>query len=482
MQRFSEQLQQLVKSRKIAVCALAEQSGVGRTLIHKMLKGERVPAKREAVQALSSALMLTPEENRALFESWLAAKMGEGVYARRKFVLDFYNQFDSAPETNLVWESGQRPVRVLSENGVVYGNLEVRNLAGAVLETEAAKESGHIRIVAQPECSHLFDFLSVLGRRRKSMTVDHVLCLENSQNEQNGLYNLSSLRSIIPILASGCRYRLQCYYDSVAGHFGSTSILPYLILTEDYAVRIAHDASCAAVSSLPQYLTLYGRIFETLMEKSESFVTVFHSPLEQISYINRLYDDFACLEHDFTSDPCLLVFAGEDMVRRHLSPALLKQEATVRAILEYMKFAGFKSRMKNMGNVYFSENGLDRFLATGRLTEVPAEYYSPLDQSNRYRLLRSMYEASLAGDYHPVLVNGQKLRIPGNLCTYSMKNGAVCFTYTAPRREHTTFLVTEQSVVTAIQDFLDYLPESDFVYSHEETLRYLKKKLENAPF
>lgn len=478
MQRFSEQLHQLVKDRKIAIYALSEQSGVERTLIHKMLKGERVPAKQSVVEALSSALMLTPEENGALFESWLAAKMGEGVYARRRFVLDFYNRFDPAPEKDLVRETGQRPVRVLSENEVAYGNLEVRNLMEAVLETEAAEEDGHIRIVAQPECPYLFDFLSVLGMRRKNLTVDHVLCMENSLNERNSLYNLNCLRAVTPILASGCRYRPLFHYDSIAGHFGSTSIMPYLLLTGKHVMRIAHDASFADVSGLPQQLELYGRIFRSLTEQSESFATVFHSPVEEITYFDRLYDDLTFLEHDFIADPCFLVFTDEEIVRRYAVPALLADEAAMRPILDYFKFSPFKGRMGSMGNIYFSESGVDRFLETGRVTEVPAQYYSQLEVPDRYRLLRSMYETSLSGDYHPVLVNEQKLKIPANLCTYSMKTGVVCFTYTAPHRDYTAFLITEKSIVTAIQDFLDYLPESGLVHSPEETLRYLKGKLD----
>lgn len=481
MQSFSELLRQLIKSRKIAICMLSEQSGVERTLIQKMLKGDRVPAKQSIVEALSSTLMLTPDENSALLESWLAARMGEDSYAKLSFVLDFYNGFDPSPENDLVLDTRERTVRVVPENKVVYGNLDVTNLMEAVLEMEASEEDGHIRVEAQPECAHLLDFLAIFGMRRKDLVIDHIFCMESSLNERNSLYNLNCLQATIPILASGCQYQPRFYYDSIPGHFGNTSIMPYFILTRKYVMCIAHDASYATVSSSPQYLELYSRIFQSLRDQSKAFTTAIHSPIDEISYINRLNNNSVFIEHDLISTPCLLVFTNEEMVRKYAVPTLLANADTVRSILNYMKFIPLKKQMKNMGNIYFSKRGIEHFLATGRIDEVPDDYYTPLEIPDRYRLLQSMYKASSSGKYHAVLVNGQKLRIPDNLCTYSMRNGSVFFTYTAPQRNsYTTFLITEKSIATAIQDFLNYLPKSNLVYSREETLSYLKKMLDGV--
>ncbi len=481
MRKFSEELEYFIKSRKITVYSLAERSGVDRTLIHKMMKGERVPAKESVVRALASELMLTPGESAGLLESYRAAKMGEDVYARRRAVLDFYNGFPTPPAGPARRES-TAPVRVPVENGTVSGKLEVGGLIGAVLEAEAAKEKGRVRILAQPECPMLFDLLPLAGLRRQNLTVDHVICLENSGSEvgRSALYNLNCLGAVMPVLASGCRYRPRYYYGS-ADRFGAAGLMPNLILTGDYLVRISHDASCAAVSSFAPYLELYGRAFDSLSEKSMPMATVFRSPQEEIAYINRLYSEFTAMEDDFTSDPCLLPFAGEEMTRRYVNPALVKDGRAARMILEYMNSVRLQNRLRSLGNVFFSEEGIDRFLSTGRITEVSTGFYSPLEPPDRYRLLRRMFEASLAGKYHPVLVDARRLRIPASLSTYTFRNGAVCFVYTAPGYEYTSFAVSEASTVAAVRDFMGWLPESGLVRSRDETLRYLKEKLAGAP-
>ncbi len=477
MRNFSEELESFIRGRKITVYSLAERSGVDRTLIHKMMKGERVPAKESVVRALASELMLTPEESAELLESYRAAKMGRDVYARRKAVLDFYNGFPTPPESSLREES-RAPARVPVEDGTVSGKLEVGNLIGAVLESEAAREKGRVCILAQPECPILFDLLPLVGMRRQNLTVDHVICLENSGSEagHNALYNLGCLGAVMPVLASGCRYRPRYYYGS-ADRFGEAGMMPNLILTGNYLVRISHDASCAAISSFSPYLELYGRAFDSLSEKSMPLATVFCTPQEEISYISRLYSEFTAVEDDFTSDPCLLPFAGEEMTRRYTAPALMKDGRDARMILEYMDSVHLKNRIRNLGNVFFSEEGIDRFLSTGRITEVPTGFYSPLELPDRYRLLRGMFEASLAGKYHPVLVDARRLRIPESLSTYTFRNGAVCFIYTAPGYEYTAFTVSEASTVAAVRDFMGWLPKSSLVCSSAETLRYLKEKL-----
>ena len=480
MQPYPEYLRQLIDSRRVAIYALAAESGIDRTLIHKMLKGQRVPSDPGVVRSLSAALMLTPEESDGLFESYLAAKMGEKIYTRRKSILDFYNQFDSFPVKSRVRQKKMATVDLPSENKTVYGKLDVQLLAASVLEREAAKPNGRIRIMAQPECG-FFDLLSVVGAQNSTLSIEHILCFENSQQECSALYNLGCLRAMMPVFASVCQYRPQCYYGSISNRFGETSIMPCLILTEDCVMQIAHDASFASFSVSAQDRDLYGRIFQKFVEKSTSLVAAFHSPFEEIEYLNRAYAEYDYLVHDFTSDPCLLPFAGEEMMFRYMDPSFRKDEARLRLLQEYMKFPYVNGNFANTGNIYFSEEGVDRFLTTGRLSEVPAEYYSPIEIPDRFRLLRSMYEASAAKKYHPVLANAKKMRIPFSLSTYLLRRGAVCFVYTVPDRTYTALFVTEPSIVLAVQDFLNYLPESDLVLSTQETLRYLKKALGRAP-
>lgn len=473
-------LRQLINKRHITIYTLAAESGVDRTLIQKMLKGQRIPSDPAVVRSLAAALLLTPEESDSLFESYLSAKMGEGVYKRRKMLLDFYNEFDSFQVNSRVSLQNMASGCPPGENEVIYGKLDVELLTASILEREAAKPSGRIRVIAQPECAFLFDLLSVIGAQKSELVIDHILCFENSHQEMNFIYNFGCLRAIMPIFTSVRQYRPRCYYGSIGDRFGATSVMPFLVLTEDYVMRIAYDASYASVSSLSQQRELYSRIFQESLEKASSLAVAFHSPLEEISFLNQMSSEYDHMIHNLTADPCLLPFVDEQMLSRYLEPSLWNDEKSIGPIRKYLEFQDMRNDSAGMGNFYFSEEGLNRFLTTGRFSEVPEEYYSPIETADCFRLLKAMYKVSAEGKYHAYLVNTQKLRIPFSLSTYLLRRGAVCFVHTAPNHPFTALLVSEPSIVASVQDFLSHLPESNFVSSPETTLQYLKKRLDCA--
>ncbi|CAB1242594.1 protein of unknown function [Ruminococcaceae bacterium BL-6] len=482
MSLFSEQLRGLIQERGLKIYAFAAGCGTDRTLIHKILKGDRLPADRSVVEKFASVLLLDPKETERLMQNYKIARMGERVYARRRAVSEFFANVDPptpCEEEPLVPQD--HPRRILS-GGTVYGKLEVNYLVKTVLEEEASRGNGRIQVLAQPEYPFLLEQLALVGIRHRDLCIQHIICLENSLKEKNSIYNLNCLRSIMPIIAAGCKYSPWYYYDSVGSHFGNTCVMPYLILTRSLAVTISSDGSCAAVFDAPEYRELYRRVFNGLLEKSSSLTEVFHHPLEQTEYYIRMCAGYEYVEYDFMPDPCLLFFADREMFLRYLSPELAADKAFLKSIPAYFKHTLGAQRMRNIKSVYFSDTGLRRFLSVGRITEIPDEYYTPLSLPDRYLLLRRMYEAALKGDYHPVLIDSKKLKISENLCTYLFRGGAACFVYAAPGRDYTVFSVTEKSIFSALQDFFSYLPESGNTFSEKETLSFLKNVLESGTF
>lgn len=481
MSGFSEELGKRIHERGIAVYELAKLSGVDRTLIHKMTKGERIPAQQSVVEALAGTLMLSTDQRENLLESYRAAKMGEEVYRRRRAVLDFYNGFPPSASSGIIQEDETAPSYILPQEAAVRGKTDVGRLVLAVLEEEAALPEGRVRIFAQPDCTVLFDLLAAVAARRNHLTIDHIMRFENSMEGKNPLYNLRCLSAVMPVLASGCLYRPRYFYGPAASWGTEDGILPYVVATGRYVVRLSHDASSAVMMRNQASLALYQELFEELMEKAVPLAGVFRTPMEQIHYITHMYDRFDSMNSDLAAQPCLLLFVGQDMVRRYVDPVFLKTPEDMNAILSYMDSDAFGRRLKNLTRVYFSREGIEEFLTTGRLHELPDYYYAPLAVPDRYRLLRGMYEAILAGTYRAVMVNRKKLRIPNNLGTYFFQNGGVGFIYTGSDRQYTAVAVSETSIVTAIQDFLEYLPESNLVETQETMMEFLKGKLAEEP-
>ena len=483
LSQFSEQLRNFIVDRDVKIYMLAAQSGIDRTLIQKMLKGERIPSNKSVVQKLASSLLLSPSETETLIESYQIVKMGEGAYSHRKFIKNFLNRFNNLSTTNDISVSTSYHHRInnLPSNAQVRGNIEINNLVKIIIEMEAMKKNGKVRIIAQPEYSFLFQCLSLVGMNKHDLYVEHIVCLENSMSNRGNMYNLNCLNIIMPMLVTGCNYHPMCYYDHVSSHFSNTSVMPYMVLTSDYVMSISYDITYATIAKSQSYLEICNQIFESSVQKAAPMAKLIHSPAEHVQYFTGVLSNSTHSNYCFSFAPCLIYFATKEMLRKYINTSLPKSENLDETTMQYIALLHKALELNTIHAVYFSEEGLDEFLSTGRLAEMPWEYFSSIDISDRYKLVRSMYDAALAGDYHPFLVNSAVLNIPANLSIVSCKEGTVSFVYTAPNHKYSALDFSEKSIVYAIQDFFDYLPESNMIFSPEETLSLIRQKLENKP-
>lgn len=86
MSAFSTKLSEYISASGQTIYALAISSGVDRSLIHRMMKGERTPSKKDTVLALSRALLLTATETAELVEAYEIARLGEGTYLELRYI------------------------------------------------------------------------------------------------------------------------------------------------------------------------------------------------------------------------------------------------------------------------------------------------------------------------------------------------------------------------------------------------------------
>jgi len=69
MSLFGEYLRALISTNKINIYALSKSAGIERTVIHKIMTGDRLPTD-EYLHKLTEALPLSPEEHQRLMETY----------------------------------------------------------------------------------------------------------------------------------------------------------------------------------------------------------------------------------------------------------------------------------------------------------------------------------------------------------------------------------------------------------------------------
>ena len=130
----------------------------------------------------------------------------------------------------------------------------------------------------------------------------------------------------------------------------------------------------------------------------------------------------------------------------------------------------------------FSSDGLRRFLQTGYLTDLPADYVYPLQPRDRLVLLKRLAFAAKEGTMELHMVNPLLFQLPDNLIlSYRRLNGIDFHGVNFENNEYRYLQLEETSLMEIFRDFILYLSDSPLVCTQEETLDFLDENIRQFP-
>lgn len=427
MSVFSEKLYTLFSQSNMTVTALAKLSGVERSYLQKLLSGTRKP-KPEVVGRLADALMLPPEERHNLKKSFSITQMGEAVYYRRLLVKRLIEDTESYTWKTHVNYATPLPVSKSKEPVQAFqGKASVTDTLHLFLAEELAEES--------PELS-----------------------------------------ALIPFLLGSCRYSGWFYYD-ITEPPNRIRVLPWFILGRSSVLSISQDNEKAILYRDPRILELYQRIFREIQNECRPLFEVENLLPEQFWNSTRWPSNFDKLAYSLQYDPCWGMFYTMDMVNH-----LLRQDVPNREQILFF----FSQRQKQISLLegerssisFFTEEGLDDFLRTGRISEIPDELYDPIPRTFQIQLLQRMLTSVKKGCFFPYIIRSPHFRISRQLSLFIGDDQRLSCSCQHPVHGTVSVMLHEKSIVYSICDFMEYLRETDLVYSLEETTKILQNKLQ----
>lgn len=476
MSVFSEKLHDYISRANMKIASLSKHSGVDRSFIQKMLSGERTPSDISVISRLADALMLTPSERRSLKEAYSITRMGEDVYQRRMTVKRLLEEADSYYFHTPVSALPQTPVSVsLGEVLSLQGKASIADGLRLLLDTELSDPEPRLSVVLQPDC----EFSVILHnccRAVPALHMEHILRFDNEfQYQRNNQYNLHCIRRLLPFLLSPCNYFAWFYYDFVSEEKKRTSVFPWFILGKKTVLSFSSDCEKGILYTNPQVVTLFQRIFEEFQSDCLPLFELMNLEASQFWDHKRWPSAHHAMTYSLQYEPCWGFFYSMDIVEKQLLEDLPNRE-------EILTF--FSHRRQQISllegplkcTAFFTMEGLEYFLASGRLSELPDELYRPLSLSQRLELFRRMIFCIQRGSFQPLLIFPRKLRIPRQLAFFVADEQQLNCSCSHPTRGLLSVTLREKSVVYSVCDFLEYLPETDLVYSKEESAEILRRR------
>lgn len=472
MSEFSQLLTDYVHRKDVRIYSLAEYCGIDRSLMYKIIHGKRMPSSAGTVDKISEFLRLTPAEHRELHTAFRISLEGRNNYYRRLDILDFLDHFRDIitpgipPATSPAFHFSDCPNIPLSTF------TEVRQATYMVLSTLTADDHPRLRLMLPPKSWFIIRLLSPLMDQKCSASIDHIMCLNNSEQvtRENQNYNLHCLRNILPLCICGCNYHPYFYYDNIDSRLDSFQLFPYLILTDKYAVLISDNFEKGLLTRQSDLLLLFQDLFSGYLSQARPLLKTITSVAEQLQFVREFIVSEQGTEYFFQMIPCMTHLLTEEFLKKYLHPDLPEKDLFIRNVLNHISDLEQRLEEKTVINI-FSEDGIEEFLRTGIFEEYPRDIYLRPTLEDRLDIIRRFTDQCRAGILHIKMLRHNIGTVKNGANIYiTPKAGYLLFT-PIDSRSPVYLNIRESGLTAAFWDFFQSMDESLFYTTEEAILK-----------
>lgn len=480
MSVFSEMLSFAIKSQNINVNEMIQYCNIDRSTMYQIIRDKRKPASMDLVENMAAFLGLSPSDRQQFINAYEITKIGKEKFYSRKTVLQFLldiNQLKYESSTKAIpeYSSELSSDKVVSNVNICLSKAtQISAYIHKILRQESTRSAGNICIIAQPEHLEKINLSACILNFKSNISIQHIICIDNSKNPltSDSNYNINCFKSILPFFGMQYKYHPYYYYDQVNSHFSSLNLMPCLFLTSTAAVTCSWDLAEGFYFSQSDIVQTLNNYFVNTLNSANPLSISFSSVLN--SFLLEFFSKATShtMQYYLASEPCLIRFFDDAILEKYLNPHLSNRKSTLDLIRAYIQK---QNTFKNFF-YFFTKQGLQNFLQTGTLHEIPADIYKPFEYTDRIRLLQKLYNENQARPRIFLLKNRLE-NISDNFNLYSSSStGYLLFSkyYGSP----SLLLLQEPKLIQSFYDFLSTLEESDLTESFEETQKYLKEVID----
>lgn len=468
MSKFLEELNTTITRKKISKNKLALKADVDPSSFYQMLAGKRYLNER-LFNRLIHILNLSPDEERHLCELYRIMQVGEENYYKVKTVIKFIENLNVDQEEHPI-SSFKMQRENISE--IIHGRENLNRVIFQIL-LNAYEKNESLRILCQPECEVLYFLLNIL-RDNPKLSIEQIICLE-SERSDSGVKNISALEKLIPALMGKFSYSIYYFYDSVLIRYGSTSLMPYLIVSDSMGVIFSTDFEDGIFFEDKEKVELFQKRYNKIKNYTSIFTTN-DAKLGDFKRVMQGYDFYKNKEvyrlcpmipfPTYSSDFWISLIKPDDEKREELIPFLRQENQELSSEVESLKVYNF-----------FTRKGVMDFYENGHVIDGLSEHFLPFPAEKRKEAIQKILEAILDNKENGYLLKDDAISLSRDFyMIISKENGINC---TRKKRDNTCLMLTffEESLCHVIYEFVRELKKSDLVESRETMIEFLESLL-----
>lgn len=476
MSEFSEAIKGEIKKSGQTLLYLSDASGLSLDHISKMRQGKRLPQDAEKVRKLIMALQCSEKVSQTLFSLYKKERMGREEWdcmQEIKKLLEAPNGFlesSAEPAKKPPKQESMRKVRVLNSR------TEVLSFLQKMLPTCSS-----VLRMATEEIPEAVVELLALSLNQFQIHCEHLFSLKTIRVAGGSLYNLRFINRIMPLIRSGKNYFPYYDYEEKADDF-----LPNWLICDQWAVGLQRDMESGIVIWEEEQISYLRRRYERKKKNKRSLLRHF-SDIDQWAvwitenrkhYLSEIqtagFRPQDVKNYYMEYGPCFLNVLSVKLLEKHL----LLGEPEKSGLIQYWILR--KQQIDQEKAVhFFTREGLEYSISTGRLSEIPEQIYTPFSIPERIELLEKFLAWVKEPDARVYMLDDRQLNLPIGTFVYStvsmVDNELILY---LGREDVTYCSVIEQGIADKLNRFCHMLEEGEMICPQEECERIIGEMIE----
>lgn len=461
--------------------ALARRAAMDRPTVVHILSGHRRPTA-ENLETLLHALEATPTQRRRLLELYEEEKTDPATRRQREAVKGLIQRVSRMHEENqeqhiVLVENPKLQQRLEMETAIFNGHMEIVAALQQLILRYCKNPSGPLMIPPGLREEWLDLLPEILARAAGKGEIWHICTfIKRTAGRDETIHNLNNLAYAIPLAClTGWQYKTHFCY-SISGEPLPAALFSSYILFPDSIFVIQRNGARAWMSHTPEIVEAARQAFEEDFNGAHSYLDVEiqdHDGAEAIMMNNSALDQQCRPTWYLCWNPQLIGLLDK---KEFLANMTVPPEAQAMAELIWRRVDEIAAVP---ATTYCLAEGVQDFVATGLVADIPASVYRPADLRQRCLLLDRLIEAS-KGEHAPhYLLSGKGLMPPRGF-TLAVVEGVgvkICqlFANDAQSGLCRTYFCSEPSTTEAFCDYLKNLKNTGDVYSREESIAILQQ-------
>ena len=481
MSDFQNLFRAYLERHKLTIYRLSKDLHIDRSTLYQVQSGARPPTA-QIFRRLAAYFKLSPQEERQWLESWKRARMAPRSYQLLQQVESCIQTLEQCPGEG----PAPLPVRRQVTLDVPSGTCLYREGRGELLRLlQALSEACLCPRQQNPVDVHLpapqregpfsqFPLFPGGLRVRQLFPLAH----PDEQRTENISAVMDALGGILSRFFSsggGQEYTPYIYCPSGGEDAGPSNLFPYYVITDRHVLLLSEQLDRGLLLSDPLAAQAYRRQFELALGQADPLFRCYDSPIQAMREIvsQGSGPGQPPLSAHFFPQPCLMMYADQEIISHGVQPALPNREQLVAfATSCYVDNQAYGRGYYN----FFTRQGVAAFLEGGVMQEFPDYLVRPLPLEDRLTLIHRLRDCALLGEGNIHCVDPRLVSVPEYILIDVCFGRQLLFSHSRPDALN-YLVVSEPSLVRCFLDYFRALPSMPGVFSREESAAVLDELL-----